>query len=134
MQHDAIINLLNTHNILPTQQRIELGQLLFARAQHLSAEILINQLKTQGSRISRATVYNTLNLFADKGLLNTVPITPSHVLYDTNTAPHYHLYDASTGELTDIACEQIHIDQLPNLPHGLVIDHMDIILHIKNTV
>lgn len=52
---------------------------------------------------SKATVYNTLNLFRDRGLIREVIVDPKRVFYDPNTEPHQHLYSVDTGEITDIA-------------------------------
>ncbi len=48
---------------------MRIAELLFARDQHLTAEQIIQTLAEAGTQVSKATVYNTLNLFAGKGLL-----------------------------------------------------------------
>src|SRR5688572_32585212 len=60
---------LEARGIQATSQRMRIAELLFARDQHLTAEQIIATLAGQGTRVSKATVYNTLNLFAEKGLL-----------------------------------------------------------------
>jgi Fur family iron response transcriptional regulator len=81
---------------------------------------------------SRATVYNTLNLFVEKGLIREVIVDPNRVFYDPNTAPHYHLYDMRTGRLTDINASGIRVSGLPRLPEGVVTEGMDIILRVRS--
>jgi Fur family iron response transcriptional regulator len=55
--------------IRPTAQRVRIAALLLSAPQHLSAEQILAQLRALGARVSKATVYNTLNLFADRGLI-----------------------------------------------------------------
>ena len=55
--------------IRPTAQRVRIAALLLSAPQHLSAEQILAQLRASGARVSKATVYNTLNLFAAHGLL-----------------------------------------------------------------
>ena len=55
-----------------------------------------------GSRVSKATVYNTLNLFCERGLLRTVDVDPSRQYYDSSIESHHHFYNVDTGELIDI--------------------------------
>ena len=50
--------------IRPTAQRVRIATLLLSAPQHLSAEQILAQLRAAGARVSKATVYNTLNLFA----------------------------------------------------------------------
>ena len=55
--------------IRPTAQRVQIALLLLAAPQHLSAEQILASLRSSGARVSKATVYNTLNLFAAHGLI-----------------------------------------------------------------
>ena len=80
---------------------------------------------------SRATVYNTLNLFVEKRLIREVIVDPSRVFYDPNTSAHYHIYDVETGRLTDIDAAAVRIEGLPNLPAGMVTEGMDIIIRVR---
>ena len=65
------------------------------------------------STASKATVYNTLGLFAKKGLVREVIVDPSKIFYDSNVSRHFHFFNTDTGMLTDIPVDAIHIDKLP---------------------
>ncbi len=80
---------------------------------------------------SKATVYNTLNLFVQKKLIREVIVDPNKVLYDPNTAPHHHFYDIASGRLTDIDANAIALVGLPPLPNGMVADGVDVIVRIR---
>ena len=64
MSRSDILSLLKSHGVLPTPQRMVVAELLLDRPQHLSADQIIDRLRDAGSRVSKATVYNTLKLFS----------------------------------------------------------------------
>ena len=59
--------------------------------------------------ISRATVYNTLNLFLEKGLLQQIPIGGESAIYDPDLSPQHHLLDEERGVVHDIPWEVLNI-------------------------
>lgn len=123
--------LLRAHNINPTSQRVEIAQLLFTRCEHLSAEEVYLLVNGQEARVSKATVYNTLGLFAERGLIREVIADPERVFYDPNTAPHHHFYDTTTGKLMDIPAEEVKIGTLPALPEGMRIEGVEVIVRVR---
>lgn len=128
-----VIARLKEHGITPTHQRVRIGEVLFAKSQHVSAEQVLAMVNKDQDEVSKATVYNTLGLFAKKGLLNEVIIEPSKVFYDTNLQKHHHLYHLDTGTLEDIANDQVKIEQLPELPPGTVLEDVDVIIRLRKT-
>jgi Fur family iron response transcriptional regulator len=83
------------------------------------------------SETSKATVYNTLNLFLEKKLIREVIVDPNKVFYDPNTEPHYHMYDVQSGRLTDIGAADVRVTGLPALPSGMVTEGMDIVIRVR---
>lgn len=132
LNQQQVIDLLAGHDIQPTQQRLEIAQVLFARDQHLSADDVLKQVNKDSARVSKATVYNTLGLFAAKGLIREVIVDPSRVFYDPNTCEHHHFYNVDTGELMDIDADELALMNLPTLPTGTVADGVDVIIRIRN--
>ena len=128
---DNLADKLRAHGINPTHQRIEIAYALFSRHEHLSADQVMSIVNERHSETSKATVYNTLNLFLEKRLICEVIVDPSKVFYDPNTEPHYHFYNSDTGELTDIEASRIEVSGLPQLPEGMVTDGVDIIVRIR---
>ena len=129
--HDEIAVLLRARDINPTSQRIEIALLLFSRCEHLSAEEVFALVNGDAARVSKATVYNTLGLFAERGLIREVVADPTRVFYDPNTAPHHHFYDTSTGKLMDIPAEAVQIRTLPELPEGMRMEGVDVIVRVR---
>lgn len=128
---DSMVSLLRQHDINPTHQRIEIAFALFSHQEHLCADQVMAIVNSRHSETSKATVYNTLNLFLEKKLIREVIADPSKIFYDPNTHPHHHFYNTATGELTDIHSENIGLTGLPELPHGLVADGIDIIVRVR---
>ena len=122
---------LRRYGIAPTQQRVVIASVLFARPQHLSAEQLLNAVNHERPIASKATVYNTLGLFARKGLVREVIVDPAKVFYDSNTRAHHHFYDTRTGTLSDIDEAQIAVDRLPELPEHTEIEGVDVIVRLR---
>lgn len=123
---------LRSAGVIPTRQRVAIARVLLARPQHLSAEQLITRLHANGCRgVSKATVYNTLGLFARVGLVREVIADPSRVFFDSNTGEHHHLYDVESGTLTDIDGAQMRISELPPIPPDLEVAGIEIIVRVR---
>jgi len=129
---DNLAEVLRRHGVNPTHQRIEIAYALFSRREHLSADQILAIVNDRHSETSKATVYNTLNLFLEQHLIREVIVDPNKVFYDPNTEPHYHLYNIDTGELADIDASLIEISGLPPLPEGMVTEGVDIIVRVRS--
>lgn len=128
---DNMADLLRQHAINPTHQRLEIAYALFSRQEHLSADQILAIVNTKHSETSKATVYNTLNLFVEKKLIREVIVDPSKVFYDPNTYEHHHFYDVVSGRLTDIDAADFKISGLPVLPPGVITEGIDVIVRIR---
>ncbi|HLU05546.1 MAG TPA: transcriptional repressor, partial [Woeseiaceae bacterium] len=69
MSRADILKKLEQHHVTATPQRVEVAEVLLERPQHLSADQILERLREGGSRVSKATVYNTLKLFSERGLV-----------------------------------------------------------------
>lgn len=133
LDEDEAASLLKSRGISPTRQRVQVAAVLLARPQHLSAEQLLRLVNAREESVSKATVYNTLGLFARKGLVREVVVDRARVFYDSNAGEHHHIYDLDAGTLTDLDCGEIAVDGLPRLPSGVELDGVDIIVRIRRT-
>lgn len=132
MSRSDILKLLEKHGVMPTPQRLEVASILLARPQHLSAEQIIDQLKATGSRVSKATVYNTLNLFGERGIIKEVMVDPVRKYYDSTTHVHHHFYNVDTGVLSDIPDEVVRFQHLPPLPEGTSEESVEVLIRVRN--
>jgi Fur family transcriptional regulator, iron response regulator len=97
----------------------------------LSAEQVIGAIRATGLRISKATVYNTLNLFCERGLLRAVDVDPTRQYYDSSTGPHHHFYNIDTGELTDIPLESVALNVETALPPGTEQSGVEVVVRVR---
>jgi Fur family iron response transcriptional regulator len=132
MSRPDIAEKLKHHGVLPTPQRLEVAEILLGRPQHLSAEQILERLRAAGSRVSKATVYNTLKLFGDQGLVRELRVDPDRRYYDSTTHAHHHFYHVGTGELSDIPEDQVRILDLPPLPPGTEQESVEVLIRIRD--
>ena len=119
--------------ISPTSCRVQIADLVFQRQQHVTAEEVYDQLNAEGRPMSRETVYNTLKILVDHGLLRQVTVETSRVFYDSNISPHHHFFDIDSGELKDIEAEQFEILGMPEPPPGKSVAGVDVVVRLKST-
>lgn len=132
MSQSGVRSVFDKLEILPTPQRLEVAAILLEKPQHLSADQIIERLRVAGSAVSKATVYNTLNLFSQRGLVKEVMVDPVRKFYDSTTHPHHHFYNVDTGELQDIDTSDIQISQLPELPPATVAAGVDVVIRVRS--
>jgi len=128
---DDVEATLRAHGVKPTPQRLEVGMLLLAGPCHVSADQLLQSLRRSGSRISKATVYNTLNLFSRAGIIREVAVHPSRLMYDSTTTAHHHFLNEDTGELVDINPADVELLRLPQLPAGTQASSVEVIIRVR---
>ena len=131
---ESVTEMLRRHGITPTHQRIEIALVLFEKRWHPSADQILAAVNVRYAETSKATVYNTLKLFLDKGLVRELIVDPNKVFYDSNISVHHHFYDVVSGQITDISAAGVHIDGLPPLPPGMVTAGIDIIVRTRPAV
>jgi Fur family iron response transcriptional regulator len=131
ISRDEIAKVLEQRGVLPTAQRIDVALVILAKPQHLSAEQVIARTRAMGSRVSKATVYNTLNLFRDRGLLRTVEVDPARQFYDSSIDAHHHFYNVDTGELTDIPLDAVSLRIDTALPPGTQQAGVDVVIRVR---
>lgn len=123
--------LFDRHGIMTTAQRVEIAEILLERPQHLSAEQIIDRLREANSNVSKATVYNSLKLFVEKGLVKELIVDPERRFYDSTTHAHHHFYNVDTGELSDIGDDEVRFADLPELPNGTECEGIELMIRIR---
>jgi Fur family iron response transcriptional regulator len=117
--------------IRPTAQRVRIASLLLSAPQHLSAEQILASLRAAGARVSKATVYNTLNLFAGHGLIRQLSVDNSRAWFDSNVESHYHFHDLSSGALIDVPVAAVQFSHMPTPPPGLEVAGVDLVIRLR---
>lgn len=109
------VETLRSRGINPSAQRVAVAEYVFHTADHPSADQVWNRVKARFPMISRATVYNTLNLFVDRGLLRAFVLTEGRVVFDPNTDDHHHFIDEQTGVIHDVPWDAIAVGDVEAL-------------------
>ncbi len=123
---------LKESGLRPTRQRMALGLLLFAKGdRHLTAEKLYEEAQELRVPVSLATVYNGLHVFTEAGLLREVAVDGSKVYYDTNVTDHHHFLVEGTNALIDIPALSIDRTVVPDLPEGMEIAAIDVVVRLR---
>jgi Fur family transcriptional regulator, iron response regulator len=128
---DLLASRLQACGVRPTAQRLRVASMLLDRPQHMTAEQILAALRSAGSRISKATVYNTLNLFAAQGVVRQLAVDGDRAWFDSNVAPHYHFQDVETGQLTDLAPPEVRFERLPPPPQGMEYAGIDLVIRLR---
>lgn len=92
-----------------TRERKEILKEVFSIEGHLEAEKIFLRLKRNRKKISRATVYRTLNLLVDSGLVRKVYLGENHIHYEHifGHTHHDHLVCLKCGKVIEFADEKI---------------------------
>tara|TARA_Y100000766_G_scaffold251887_1_gene235830 strand:- start:170 stop:568 length:399 start_codon:yes stop_codon:yes gene_type:complete len=99
------IDKLRNSGLRPTKQRLQICEVLFdtEKTFHFTINELDHKIKKQkNSKISLATIYNTVHAFEKKGYLKQIPINSSQTYFDTNVTDHHHFYDLKDDKLIDL--------------------------------
>jgi Fur family transcriptional regulator, iron response regulator len=114
-----------------TEQRLRIASILLSAPQHRSAEQIAEFLRRDGARVSKATVYNTLNLFAAHGLIRQLSVDGDCAWFDSNVGPHYHFQDEHTGALHDVELHDVQFSRLPEPPAGMEVAGIDLVIRLR---
>ena len=113
-----ISSILTNANIRPSYQRVTILKALSMCKTHPTAEELFERLaEISDVAISRATLYNTLQLFVKNGIITEVDMHSNETHYEPNLIFHPHFHCEKCGRIIDISGEAPEL----TLPDGYVI-------------
>lgn len=128
--HNIAARLRDT-GIQPTRQRMAIAQVLLQTPVHMTADDVLVSARTIFPSLSRATVYNTLLLLVEKGLLRALRLDPERTVYDSRTEAHSHIYHEDTGIVEDLPTEILQWHALPQIASDLELVGMDLIVRVQ---
>jgi Fur family transcriptional regulator, iron response regulator len=114
--HEDVIERLRAHGIQPSAQRVAIASYVLATDEHPSADQVWDRVRREVPVVSRATVYNTLNLFVGKGLLRELVLAEGKVVFDPNVERHHHFIDDRTGRIHDVPWDALSVSDTNALP------------------
>jgi Fur family transcriptional regulator, iron response regulator len=115
MRHDEIIALLLRHGIQPSAQRVAVADYVLFTDEHPSADRVFSTVRKTLPVLSRATVYNTLNLFVKEGLLRELVLSEGNVVFDPKLERHHHFVDDQSGRIYDVPWEALEVKKVAAL-------------------
>lgn len=120
---DPIIEELRRHDIQPSVHRVAIARFVLHTDEHPTADQVWQKVKKELPVVSRATVYNTLNLFAGKGLLTQLYLADGVVVFDPKVDKHHHFIDESTGRIHDVPWGDVQVCHVEDLDQFEVRDY-----------
>ncbi|MEO1919113.1 MAG: Fur family transcriptional regulator Irr [Paracoccaceae bacterium] len=133
--HQRASTWLSGGDLRPTRQRLFLADLLVGDGQdrHVTAESLFDLTHDSDTKVSLATVYNTLGAFCEAGLMREVSVDGHRSYYDTRVEDHSHFYWEDEGVLTDAPVGSVKFKSLPDLPEGAEISKIDVVIRLRKS-
>ena len=123
-----VVSLLRDHGVQPSAQRVAVGEYVLSTDAHPSADEVWAKV---GKRllISRATVYNALNLLAEKGLIRALTLAGGRVVFDPKLDRHHHFIDEETGAIHDVPWEAVRVSDVEALaPRGYDVREYQVVM------
>ncbi len=112
-----------------TSQRLLIHRVLRARDQHLTAEQVLQEVSEGLPGISLPTVYATLELFEELGLVRRVATGSGALLFDSRVSPHAHTVCRDCGAVSDVEFPDVPGRALSvATPDGFLADHAELVI------
>ncbi|KPQ14974.1 MAG: Mn-responsive transcriptional regulator Mur [Rhodobacteraceae bacterium HLUCCA09] len=105
---DTLLDRLEAKGLRLTEQRRVIAEVLSESRDHPDVEELHSRAQARDERISLATVYRTVKLFEEAGLLDKLEFGDGRARYeDAERAHHDHLIDMNSGEVIEFVDAEI---------------------------
>lgn len=122
-----VVRILRDHGVQPSAQRVAVAEYVLFTQEHPSADQVWQRVRQGFPMLSRATVYNTLNLFVQRGLLQDLVLAEGRVVFDPKLDPHHHFVDADTGRIEDVPWDALEVRNVEQLS-GYDVQHYQVVL------
>lgn len=122
-------HLLPEHGISPTPQRVAIHDALQGRKDHPTVDKVFAELRESMPTLSKTTVYSTLQLFAQHGLILALHAEDGELRYDPTTHFHAHFKCRACGDLRDIELPGREKTAIAPLPRGFVPETQELVYY-----
>jgi len=102
-------DILREAGISPSTQRVAIAEFVLHTGTHPSTDEVFTEARKRLPKISVATIYNTLHLFVEHGLLRALELSNNHTVYDPCMEPHHHFIDDQTGRIHDVPLDAVNV-------------------------
>ena len=127
-----LAEVLRRHGIQPSAQRLAVAQYVLHTDAHPSADQVFAEVRSRVPMISRATVYNTLNLFVRKKILRQLILAEGKVVFDPHMEAHHHFVDETTGSIEDIPWDALDVRRVEALK-GVKVSEYQVVVRGRRT-
>lgn len=124
---EALRTRLTEAGIRPSAHRLAVADYVLATEDHPSADQVLARVQERFPQLSRATVYNTLHLFVESGLLRQLVLAEGTTVYDPKLERHHHFVDDATGRIEDIPWESVKVGDVSRLKGYDVREYMVVV-------
>lgn len=97
-----------------THQRLEIFREVASTEEHPDVDTIFRKVRKKMPTISLDTVYRTLWMLNDLGLVNTVRSTGNRIRFDANINPHHHFMCTKCGITHDFNWESFTSLEIPD--------------------
>lgn len=131
---ERALDWLGKASLRPTRQRVAIASLLIGDGEdrHVCAESVFEATRATDANVSLATIYNTLHLFCEAGLINEVKISGQKSYFDTRVDDHPHFFWEDSELLIDAPKDAVAFEKLPNAPEGAEIAGVDVVIRLRH--
>ncbi len=129
------IDKLRNSGLRPTKQRLQICEVLFSTEKtfHFTINELEKKIKDKiNSKISLATLYNTVHAFEKKGYLKQIPINSNQTYFDTNVTDHHHFYDTKDEKLIDLENSDVGPINIKRTINGKKIKSVEVLVKLED--
>ncbi len=102
MINKKIKDILIKHNIRPSIQRLIIFEYLYGNKEHPNVDVIFNAVYKKIPTLSKTTVYNTLKLFEEHNLVQSLNIEENETRYDAYVEPHIHFKCEKCNKIFDL--------------------------------
>ena len=127
-----LAEVLRRHGIQPSAQRLAVAEYVLHTDAHPSADQVFAEVRSRVPMISRATVYNTLNLFVRKKILRQLILAEGKVVFDPHMEAHHHFVDETTGSIEDIPWDALDVRRVEALK-GVKVSEYQVVVRGRRT-
>ena len=132
---EQYINKLRSSGLRPTRQRIKICEVLFDSNEtfHFTIKELAKMIENKAkTKVSLATIYNTVHAFNEKGHLKEIAINSSESYFDTNISDHHHFFDVQENKLIDLDQQEIEPIKIKKTIPGKKVKSVEVLVKIDN--
>ena len=99
--------------VKPSAQRLAILSYLQTHFTHPTVDDIFAELSPEMPTLSKTTVYNTLKLLADSGMVSSLNLDEKNQHFDGDTRPHAHLKCTNCGRIEDVFLNNMALFELP---------------------